>query len=784
MKTLLIVFSLLLVPLTLTSQVYDAANNPSGRNPVNVISDNIPTGNRVLPASTDEYGFSLGGNAFLGGLGATGGYLAVPDASGNYQLTSGGTIEAWIFPSATTSSAPAIVSKGDNTNVSFFFFWQSSTSLIGLRIGNSPVTNTGGTTVPMNQWSHVAVTWNGTAGNYTLNFYVNGAASGSSATSTGTFNSATSADSLIIGSSRSGFSGIAFYGYIDEVKIWNTVRTQTQIAQSRFIGLGDYTGTNTSGAITFASNYNGLLSSWTMNSHPRDDIGGQNGFTRNGGGFYWYGYTAGYPIPYNYALLCPFGANDFVTVPSNTAFNLSTAGTVEAWVYPLAQTTTHMIISRGTTGFDFFWGIRASASNKMAIDIGSGTQLVNTDGVTIPANKWTHVAARWTSSGGVYTVTYFVNGVQSGTPVTSTTTWTSTSGTLRIGGWHGGTANNFNGYIDEVRIWNSPRTDAQIKNAMIASCKALLPDATLIGAWNFDGNLKNFAATSGIDGSFSTTSPNNCRLSGYSNESTTGPIPDALFKTHGTVINTTAIPLGFVFRAPNLSIPDNSSITDTIKISGTPGTLTDIKVALSIQHQKTSDLTLKLKAPNGTEIILSAANGGTSANGYLTVLDDSASNAFSATNYLSPWSNYVKPQNTMGTFGNTPLNGNWVLTMTDGAASNTGTLLAWGLRFNGATIVGTGGFSTPVPDKFYLSQNYPNPFNPVTTIKYGIVKEAKVRLIIYDLLGREMKTLVNENKSPGEYAVSFSAQNLASGMYFYRLTAGNFTEVKKMMVIK
>ncbi len=85
---------------------------------------------------------------------------------------------------------------------------------------------------------------------------------------------------------------------------------------------------------------------------------------------------------------------------------------------------------------------------------------------------------------------------------------------------------------------------------------------------------------------------------------------------------------------------------------------------------------------------------------------------------------------------------------------------------------------------FSLGQNYPNPFNPKTKIAYTISIQSLVTLKIYDILGREVKTLVNEVKSPGSYWVEFDASSIASGIYFYKLEAGYFKEVKKMIVIK
>ncbi|HKJ80801.1 MAG TPA: T9SS type A sorting domain-containing protein [Ignavibacteriaceae bacterium] len=94
-----------------------------------------------------------------------------------------------------------------------------------------------------------------------------------------------------------------------------------------------------------------------------------------------------------------------------------------------------------------------------------------------------------------------------------------------------------------------------------------------------------------------------------------------------------------------------------------------------------------------------------------------------------------------------------------------------------------------VPTKFNLEQNYPNPFNPSTKIKYSIPfvethRDASVQLKIYDVLGREVTTIVNETKAPGKYEIEFNASSLSSGVYFYQLKAGKYIQTKKMMLIK
>ncbi len=80
-------------------------------------------------------------------------------------------------------------------------------------------------------------------------------------------------------------------------------------------------------------------------------------------------------------------------------------------------------------------------------------------------------------------------------------------------------------------------------------------------------------------------------------------------------------------------------------------------------------------------------------------------------------------------------------------------------------------------------QNYPNPFNPGTVIGYRLPENCAVRLIVFDILGREVATLVNEKQVPGNYEVTFEAKNLPSGVYFYRLIADDFVQTRKLVVL-
>ncbi len=110
---------------------------------------------------------------------------------------------------------------------------------------------------------------------------------------------------------------------------------------------------------------------------------------------------------------------------------------------------------------------------------------------------------------------------------------------------------------------------------------------------------------------------------------------------------------------------------------------------------------------------------------------------------------------------------------------------------NGITSVQENESDKGLPTVFNLSQNYPNPFNPSTTIKYSIpvvvlspVEGQHVKLKIYNILGNEVATLVDDQKAPGNYEITFNANKLSSGLYFYKLTTGKFHQTKKMLLVK
>ena len=89
-----------------------------------------------------------------------------------------------------------------------------------------------------------------------------------------------------------------------------------------------------------------------------------------------------------------------------------------------------------------------------------------------------------------------------------------------------------------------------------------------------------------------------------------------------------------------------------------------------------------------------------------------------------------------------------------------------------------------VPQQFFLEQNYPNPFNPITTISYQLPKSAFVNISIYNIVGQLVETMVNEQKNAGYHSVVWNASGVGSGLYFYRIGAGEYLETKKCLILK
>jgi subtilisin-like proprotein convertase family protein len=217
---------------------------------------------------------------------------------------------------------------------------------------------------------------------------------------------------------------------------------------------------------------------------------------------------------------------------------------------------------------------------------------------------------------------------------------------------------------------------------------------------------------------------------------------------------------------------------DTIFISNSTY-VNKVRVNLSLNHTNDGDLIIQLIGPGGM-INLSQRNGPGGQNYINTTFDDTAS--LLITQGTPPFTGIFRPQSALSFYHDKPVNGHWALRIYDAAAGNTGSLTNWCIQIETKANVGIE--EEVIHLRYELSQNYPNPFNPVSNIKYSVAKSTLVKISVYDVLGREVMELVNRYQPAGSYTVVINASGLSSGVYFYRMEAGEFTDVKRFVVLK
>lgn len=245
-------------------------------------------------------------------------------------------------------------------------------------------------------------------------------------------------------------------------------------------------------------------------------------------------------------------------------------------------------------------------------------------------------------------------------------------------------------------------------------------------------------------------------------------------------------------RVTSKPITDFTDTYDTLNVTGLPGSAVVLSMEVkldSITHSYPHDLTFYLTSPGGYRDSVVKEPGPFSAGtGYFrTILADSCKRIIDSA--VSPFTGYYRPSRALSSYNFLKAGGNWILRIKDNALGDAGTLYKWGLTITYfdtlLTEIRTVTITSGVPDNFSLSQNYPNPFNPTTKISFDLSKESKIQLSVFDISGRLVQTIINnETYNAGSYSVQFNGSSLSSGVYFYRLTSGEFTQTKKMMLVK
>lgn len=228
---------------------------------------------------------------------------------------------------------------------------------------------------------------------------------------------------------------------------------------------------------------------------------------------------------------------------------------------------------------------------------------------------------------------------------------------------------------------------------------------------------------------------------------------------------------------------NNSTIYDTIIISGITGAVIDVDVKVNISNRDDQDVDLFLLRATGQSEL--TTDNGSSGDSYVnTIFDDEATTPI--TSGTVPFTGRFRPETPLTAFDNQSVNGAWIIRYTDDATTGfNSTLDSWQLEITYDTLVGLPQ-QVNIPSNFYLEQNYPNPFNPVTVISFGLPKNSNVSLKLYDITGKELSLIVKKDLTAGiyEYTIDANSLGLSSGVYFYRLEAGDFVSIKKMVLVK
>lgn len=536
---------------------------------------------------------------------------------------------------------------------------------------------------------------------------------------------------------------------------------------------------------------------------------------------------AGYSLSFD-------GTNDFLRMENNSTINLTGSLTIEAWINP-SSLQSRSILNK-TSGSSNGYELAITSAGKVTFRI-DNTTLTST--LTYSANTWTHIAATFNSSGGSMKI--YINGVLD--PNTATSSLSGNTDKLLIGG----DINFFNGSLDEIRLWNTVRTETQIQANM---CQKLAgSESNLIGYWNFDtpeglnvpdktsnnnyatmhdmanyvydwsgaaigdesasdydptgGFTQNLSHSDGDDITATTTGGTITGLQLYRVDST--PLRTGATNTADTL--TTISP----YRFWGVKVIGSSSPTYTLTYNydGHPGIFSESGLNLLFRDNLADDTWSELYATLNTSTNTLTKTGLTGTEFALASSVDPLPvelSSFSAQiinkNVILNWETATEVRNygfdveksfdgkvfiKLGFVqGNGNSNSNKYYSFEDNSPET-------GINYYRLKQIDTDGsfeyskiisINLNVPTEFTLSQNYPNPFNPTTTIDFTLPSDTFVSLKVYDLLGNETTSLISEPKEAGSYSLQFDGTNLASGNYIYVINAGGKIITKKMTLLK
>ena len=663
------------------------------------------------------------------------------------------TIEYWVYPMSTGGTTRYHVFKQQGpAGASYYTGINSSNKLV---LGTSPGINriASKSTIPLNKWTHIAAVFRNR-----FEIFINGIADTIGAPA---FDHADlTTDSLFIGKHP---SGAGFHGMMDNIRIWEEARDPIEISEMMRTTLISTVNTPSTENLVLNVPFQKFNSTGTV-FNVTDMSFHTGGVNRGITGVNLSNSPSQYLTP-NEALDLT-NDDSYGTIPNNPAVDMTGAMTIESWVYMTSfNSGSGQFLVHKAPGLNPNSGYRlyVSGNQKMSFTLNN----FNHEGAyTLPLAKWTHVAFVLSGTGIAKIV---VNGITTDSLNIGMLPNSNTDSCF-IGGRQ--SVGQFMGYMDELRLSKFEKSNIDIRNFMFRSIDAVNQPSGDNFSLNFDGSV--YAST---DALMLILLRENAQFSNPYNSSNTPVSP--LLRADNVNFSE-----GFFTKVSDRTIPLSGSMIDDSILVTNGSSITDINLFISLNHSRTQDLEIMLVSPAGDSIeIMDSYTGIASKYANITTIFDDQADSSLINNRFVDLGPQIKPLNGLSGFNGESAAGVWRLKIRDNTLNFGGKLNAWGVQINNSTV-GIQNISTELPESFTLEQNYPNPFNPVTNIKFSIPQSGIVKLKVYDILGKEMAVLVNKQLTAGSYLADFNGSNFASGVYFYKLEAEGFSEIKKMMLVK
>ncbi|MEO8666344.1 MAG: LamG-like jellyroll fold domain-containing protein, partial [Ignavibacteria bacterium] len=595
-------------------------------------------------------------------------YIAVRNSS-TTNITGSFTLEAWVNLNIFNGFSKGVICKGGPVGAAKIYGMRlQSTGRFDVWT-NGALRLTSNNSCPLNQWTHIAASYNASTNTFSLFF--NGALDNSVVIAGAAPVSNT--DSLFIGAAS---SATPFSGMLDEVRVWNRALTFLDITRNMRVSLG------TKGGFY----YNGLIMSMTFQSEAYAGNVATNSFSLNDySGNFNFGVGRSITdvdlsdlpsktIATNLCLDLSFGS-DYLACPDHPNLSPTTGVTLEAWIYPRTNFDRSIIHKGPATGGAATNYSLNIINQKLAGKI-NGAIFDSQD--TIALNKWSHVAFTCWFDGIFRYYSFYVNGkrVRGGINPAFGGSITDGPDSLYIGGT--GFLTSFNGFIDEVKIAPYSKPQSDIEDSLYTSLQYGYPYTNNV-AYNFDGyTWCNTLAAPFLS----------CRNSPvFANPSIYSEYPVSPLNRS----NTLPFQNGFIMKRTDNRIPASGSTgmmaDDTLNVL-LDKTVSDVNVYVALNHKDISTLQLSLIAPDGSTVQLMNSNTlVTNADHVITIFDDQASLPM-ANNTYATFSPSIRPISNLNS-GFTGINskGNWRLAVNDLSGLDTGRLYAWGLQFNNNSIL-------------------------------------------------------------------------------------------------